>query len=336
MASYSAAFLTDLARPSGVTPIPHVFAMGDNQSHTFTALVYNSEDPDCGLMAGSVSGAVVTPTGGTVVLTGEKGEAPVPVTLPDGSTAQATACSVTLLQACFACAGQITVVIRLVAGDAQTTVFIGRGTVTTTRTDTLIDPGEVIEDLATLIETARQAASDASSAVSQASAIVSYAEQTPTDAQRAQARANIGAQGILVEAIETDTSGCYLRVESGQTSVTMQDGAPALTSATNTYKCCVVPCAEGEFFTFTGARNGQSSPGYIFLDDSGNILGQYNNAAAIPETLLTAPAGSAMLYFLRTSSGNAANNAMWRGVTPAAMKNYIDAQIADLAARIGE
>ena len=152
--------------------------------------------------------------------------------------------------------------------------------------------------------------------------------QTLTTAQQAQARANIGAQDIMVEAIVPDTSGHYLRVESGQTSVTMQDGAPVLTSAINTYNCYVVPCAEGEYFTFTGKRQGNSSPGYVFLDDSGNILAQCNSATAIPESIIAAPAGSTMLYFLKTTNGSAADNALWRGMTPAGLKQYVDDQIA--------
>ena len=131
-----------------------------------------------------------------------------------------------------------------------------------------------------------------------------------------------------LEALETDTSSHYLRVEDEQTSVTMQNGAPELTSASNVYQCCVVSCTEGEIFTFTGKRQGTSSPGYVFLDDSGNILGQYNSSTELPETIVTAPAGSTMLYFLKTTNGNAENNAMWRGITQAAMMQYVDDQIA--------
>lgn len=144
MAAYHAEYLTDLAKPSRVIQIPHQFAMGDNESHTFSALVYDSEDPECGLLTGTVSGVVVRPDGWTVPLTGTKGDAVETVNLPDGTTAQATRCSLTLIQGCFAYAGQITIVIRLCHNDQQTTVFVGRGTVVPSLTDTTVDPGEVV------------------------------------------------------------------------------------------------------------------------------------------------------------------------------------------------
>ncbi len=194
MAAYHAEYLTDLAKPSRVIQIPHQFAMGDNESHTFSVLVYDSDNPSCGLMDGTVSGIVVRPDGGSVTLIGEKGEAVENVTLPDGTTVQATRCTITTLQACFAYAGQITVVIRLVDDETITAVFMGRGPVVPSLTDTPVDPGELIEDITTLIATANQAAEDAEDALEQASAIVSYAEQTgQTDAQKLQARTNIGA-----------------------------------------------------------------------------------------------------------------------------------------------
>lgn len=193
MAAYQATYQTDLAAPSRVISIPHVFAMGDNESHTFTALVYNSRDPECGLMDGSVSGVVVRPDGGTVPLIGEKGEDVVDVTLPDGSTAQATACTLTLIQGCFAFPGQITIVIRLIDGDQATAVLVARGTVTTSLTETIVDPGDVVEDITQLIAQAEQASEDALDALEQASNVVSYAAQTPSVSEQAQARANLNA-----------------------------------------------------------------------------------------------------------------------------------------------
>ncbi len=191
MAAYSATYPVDLAAPSVVTPLPHVFAMGDNESHTFTALVYNSEDPECGLMPGTVAGVVVRPDGGTVPLIGTKGEETVDVTLRDGTVAQATPCSLTLIQGCFAYAGQIIIVIRLVNGEQMTAVFVGRGTVTPSLTDTTVDPGEIVPDITSLIAQAEQAADDAQEALAAATHLVRYDAQTLTGAEQAQARGNI-------------------------------------------------------------------------------------------------------------------------------------------------
>ncbi len=196
MAAYHAEFPCDLAKPSQMIAIPHVFAMGDNESHTFTALVYDSSDPECGLMAGSVSGVVVRPDGATVPLTGEKGAEVRTIRTADGQTVQATACTLTMIQGAFAYPGQIVIVIRLVDGESQTAVLVARGTVTRSLTDTTVDPGEIIPDITQLIAEAEQAAADAESALSQATNVVSYAAQTgKTDAEKAQARSNIDAVG---------------------------------------------------------------------------------------------------------------------------------------------
>ena len=189
MAAYHAEYPCDLAKPSQMIAIPHVFAMGDNESHSFTALVYDSSDPECGLMAGSVSGVVVRPDGATVPLTGEKGAEVRTIRTADGQTVQATACTLTMIQGCFAYPGQIVIVIRLVDGESQTAVLVARGTVTRSLTDTTVDPGEIIPDITQLIAEAEQAAADAESALSQATAVVSYAAQTgKTNAEKANIR----------------------------------------------------------------------------------------------------------------------------------------------------
>lgn len=178
MAAYHATYQTDLAGPSRVIAIPSIFAMGDNESHTFTVQVYDSRNPEAGLMDGTVAGVVVRPDGATVPLTGTKGEETVDVTLPDGSTAQATECSMTLIQGCFAYAGQITIVIRLVNGGAQTAVLVARGTVTTSLTDTIVDPGEVVPDIATLLAMV-EACEEATAAAQEAAEDITNAKITP-------------------------------------------------------------------------------------------------------------------------------------------------------------
>lgn len=158
MAAYHAEFQCDLAKPSRVIALPHVFAAGDHRSHVFQVLAYDSEDPDAGLLEGEVTGIVVTPAKATVYIEGTKAEATERIALPDGRIAQATRCSITLPQACFALPGQLMITIRLVNGDDQTAVFMGRGTVILTQTDTIIDPGDVVPDFFDLIAIMRNAA----------------------------------------------------------------------------------------------------------------------------------------------------------------------------------
>ena len=288
MAAYHAEYLTDLAKPSRVIQIPHQFAMGDNESHTFSVLVYDSDNPSCGLMDGTVSGIVVRPDGGSVILTGEKGEAAETVTLPDGTTAQATRCTITTLQACFAYAGQITVVIRLVDDETITAVFMGRGPVVPSLTDTPVDPGELIEDITTLIATANQAAEDAEDALEQASAIVSYAEQTgQTDAQKEQARTNIGA-GSAADVADLKSAIIYPPTTPTLVTVTglniQEDGTKWY--AVNGYNVKYVPCVSGKklTFTITPTRTGAFRFGYSSASPAHNVAATYIDKLSLTNT----------------------------------------------------
>ena len=201
MAAYHAEYLTNLAKPPQVIQIPHQFTKGDNESNTFTVLVYDSTDPECGLLPGTVAGSVVRPDGRDVVLECSKGAETVPVMLQDGRIAQATVCSMTTKQACFAYIGQVKIIIQLIDGEVITTVLHVRAAVVPGPTDEAVDPGEVIQGIGYLIAEAEQvsdvaeaAAEAAQEALEQAEGVVSYAEQTGhTDAEKAQARQNIGA-----------------------------------------------------------------------------------------------------------------------------------------------
>ena len=214
MAAFNSTFQTDLAKPSRVVPIPDTYTRGDNESHTITVLVYDSANPNCGLMAGSVSAAVARQDGNTIPLTtGTKGAATVPVKLADGSTAQATPCTITLKQACFDCPGQVVVVIRLVSGETITSVFVGSGKVNAGLTNSIIDPGDVITDITALIAAAEQAAEDAEEALAIATHVVRYDEtQTMTSSERAIASHNVGAHKIaeVFDPTATYTQGRYV------------------------------------------------------------------------------------------------------------------------------
>ena len=310
-------YTVDLAKPDNqIKTLSQPLFYGDKQAHTINVAVTrngeaeNIEDMTC------VGYIVFEETGQTLAL-------------PDTSSTSGNIASVTLDENAYLMTGRACVIVRLSNLAMTTTVLALYCWISTGVTDETYAPSASrlnYDEIVALIGDCEDATDAAQSALAQVSAVVSYTAQTPTAAQRAQARENIGAQSL--EALETDTSSHYLRVEDEQTSVTMQNGAPELTSASNVYQCCVVSCTEGEIFTFTGKRQGTSSPGYVFLDDSGNILGQYNSSTELPETIVTAPAGSTMLYFLKTTNGNAENNAMWRGITQAAMMQYVDDQIA--------
>ena len=206
MAVYLSEYVTDLGMPPMVHPVPHQFAMGDNNAYTFTALLCDHRDPDAGLMSGTVSGELLRPDGETVALEGTKGAEVRRVNLDAGGMCNATPCSVTLPQACFAYPGRVTLTIKLTDGTTITQALAVSAVVVRTSTDVVVDPGEVIPDIGAIqaaaaealdaAEAANDAAADARAAAS--SAVRYDTAQSLTDAQKAQARGNIGAASAAV------------------------------------------------------------------------------------------------------------------------------------------
>lgn len=154
---YHAAIPVNLADPSRQRIGAAQLFMGDNNSHVFTALVADTDAPEAGLRAGTVSGTALRADGVTVALEGSKGADVQEVTFPNGITAQATPCSVTLPQAAFAVPGSLLISIKLTEGTTATTVLAVTGTVVRTETDAAVDPGEILPDLAELQAAAAEA-----------------------------------------------------------------------------------------------------------------------------------------------------------------------------------
>ena len=205
MAVYLTEVVTDLAMPPQQRPIPHQFAMGDNNAYTITALLCDSRNPEAELLDGTVGGELVRPDGVTVALAGEKGDAVRQVNLAAGGLCNATPCSVTLPQACFAVPGRVTITIKLTEGTTITQALSVSAVVVRTSTDEAVDPGEVIPDLAAIQAAAAEAveaAEDATAAAADASAAASSAvrydtAQSLTDAQKTTARGNIAAASLI-------------------------------------------------------------------------------------------------------------------------------------------
>lgn len=194
MAVYLTEVVTDLAMPPQQRPIPHQFAMGDNNAYTITALLCDSRNPEAELLDGTVGGELVRPDGVTVALAGEKGDAVRQVNLAAGGLCNATPCSVTLPQACFAVPGRVTLTIKLTEGTTITQALSVSAVVVRTSTDEAVDPGEVIPDLAGLQAAAAEALDAADDARTAASSAVRYdTAQSLTDAQKTTARGNIAA-----------------------------------------------------------------------------------------------------------------------------------------------
>lgn len=205
MAVYLTEIPVDLALPPMQHPMPHQFAMGDNNAYTITSLLYDSRTPDMELLDGTVSGELVRPDGETVALTGEKGDEVRVINADQGGMCNATPCSVTLPQACFAYPGRVTLTIKLTDGTTITQALSMSAVVVRTSTDVVVDPGDVVPDIGALQAAAAEAleaADDATDAAADARAAASSAvrydtAQSLTVAQKAQARGNIAAASLI-------------------------------------------------------------------------------------------------------------------------------------------
>ena len=134
------------------------------------------KDGDAVSLSGSVTGYCVLADGSTVPVSGVR----------SGNKA-----SITLLQACYAIPGPISIVVKLTDENTITTLGCIVGTVYQSKTDNMVTPSStVIEDWAQQISETLQQCLDATEGT------VKYSEaQSLTDAQKAQARSNIGASG---------------------------------------------------------------------------------------------------------------------------------------------
>ena len=93
-------------------------------------------------VGGSVTAEVIRADGGTVTVSG---------------TVSGNRASVTLPQACYAVVGAISVVIKVTEGTTITTIAAFVANVYRSSTDTIVDPGTIIQSVEDLIEDIRQA-----------------------------------------------------------------------------------------------------------------------------------------------------------------------------------
>jgi hypothetical protein len=185
----------DIAQPIQIDNLRGNEFTGESLAHTFRITVYNGAetvplDPSEGVVEAyflNASGqALLQPVANCSIDS-------------DGRAV------VTLCQACYGVPGRFLFsVYYTVAGvDADNTektcLYAAVGNVVQSITNPPYDPGDAIGDISELISAAEQAAQAAEQALAQATAVVSYAAQTgKTDAEKAQARANIGAASVTV------------------------------------------------------------------------------------------------------------------------------------------
>lgn len=129
----------DLKKPNNVTALKGRLFTQDAMSNLVGVNVFDNDTPVDSL-SGSVIGWVMRADGNTLVINGEK----------DGNKAY-----IVLPEAAYAVVGNITIAIQLVdesgENEVKTTLGVCTGYVYRTTTDTIIDPGEVVPDLTTLL-----------------------------------------------------------------------------------------------------------------------------------------------------------------------------------------
>lgn len=302
---YHASIPVDLAAPSRQRLGAAQFWYGDNNSHVFTALVADTGDPEAGLRDGTVSGTALRADGVTVVLEGEKGAATETVTFPNGQQAQGTPCSVTLPQAAFAVPGSLQISIKITDGTTATTVLSITGTVIRTETDSAVDPGEILPDLAELQAAAQEAldaADDATDAAADArsaaqSGVRYDAAQSLTDAQKQTARTNIGAAAQADVALITGNEMVSFTEKKGINTATEANLALQTDADTN---CVKIACSAGDAFTISG-EGWTSFALWAFYGDLDSGTGKYprlsysGTGATASLAAITAPTGAAYL-----------------------------------------
>ena len=151
---------------------------------------------------GNRCGAIVSKGGAPLALGGQCAGTAI---LGDGSTVPLTGtiadnqAYVELDSACYAVEGTISVFVKWVSGSRETTLIAFVGTVKQTETGIVIQPSTPVPDLAQLMAqiTAMQEATAAANAAATKSVRYDTA-QSLTDAQKLQARGNIGAASVSV------------------------------------------------------------------------------------------------------------------------------------------
>lgn len=170
----------------GVTQedLHRLFAVADAQAHTFKITVMSKGQAQS-LSGHTVIGYFMTRYYGTVVITGSISGNVATLVLP---------------ATCYAHNDGFQLIIRLVSGSTKTAIYWGNGYVSRSASDPTIDPGSVvpnIDDLLAKIDQMEQATQAANTAATNANTAAEKSirydtAQSLTDAQKAQAKNNIG------------------------------------------------------------------------------------------------------------------------------------------------
>ncbi len=196
---YSADILVGI----GMTAMPSLFAMGDKLAHVLRVRVKAGGEP-VDLTGWTVTASVVRQDQATVMMAGR--------TVGD-------AAEVTLEAPCYSQSGGFTLSVAIGRGQQLITIFCGRGDVTRTRTDSLVDPGHTIPSVDEIIAQyglMKTAVQNTDAAAKRADDAASGAQKVANDVQKKIDNGEfVGAQGPKGEKGDTGAQGP--RGEKGDT-----------------------------------------------------------------------------------------------------------------------
>ena len=196
-------YSADILAGISMTAMPSLFAMGDKLAHVLRVRVKAGGEP-VDLTGWTVTASVVRQDQATVMMAGR--------TVGD-------AAEVTLEAPCYSQSGGFTLSVAIGREQQLITIFCGRGDVTRTRTDSLVDPGHTIPSVDEIIAQyglMKTAVQNTDAAAKRADDAASGAQKIANDVQKKLDNGEfVGAQGPKGEKGDTGAQG--LRGEKGDT-----------------------------------------------------------------------------------------------------------------------
>lgn len=196
-------YSADILAGIGMTAMPSLFAMGDKLAHVLRVRVKAGGKP-VDLTGWTVTASVVRQDQATVMMAGR--------TVGD-------AAEVTLEAPCYSQSGGFTLSVAIGREQQLITIFCGRGDVTRTRTDSLVDPGHTIPSVDEIIAQyglMKTAVQNTDAAAKRADDAASGAQKVANDVQKKLDNGEfVGAQGPKGEKGDTGAQGP--RGEKGDT-----------------------------------------------------------------------------------------------------------------------
>ena len=220
-------YSADILAGIGMTGMPSLFAMGDKLAHVLRVRVKAGGEP-VDLTGWTVTASVVRQDQATVMMAGR--------TVGD-------AAEVTLEAPCYSQSGGFTLSVAIGREQQLITIFCGRGDVTRTRTDSLVDPGHTIPSVDEIIAQyglMKTAVQNTDAATKRADDAASGAQKVANDVQKKLDNGEfVGAQGPKGETGEPGAQGprgekgdTGERGPQGETGATGPQGPQGETGAT--------------------------------------------------------------------------------------------------------